>query len=190
MDSEGAAFFRPPTLTDDSTANTNPTRSPLSFSSNRLSVGSLASIRTFLPQYSVAGTLEEQDSTTWPVNTDSHGSPLYTPSSFNTAPSHSTDPRSAPVPPRYSLVNSPHSLTTTATRSGGDSQEFRYSYPIRSKNPWATLHLYTRDAVPGNLHPLRSQPRVPRLWSCDPICGKLELNLESPQTIQQITVVV
>jgi hypothetical protein len=190
MNFESSAAFTPPALSDDSTANTNPTRSPLSFSSNRLSVGSISSIRTVLPQYSAAGTLEGQASTASHVNADSHGSPLYAPSFFNNVPSRSTYPRSAPMPPRYSSVNSPHSLTSAATRLGGDPHEFRYSYPIRSKNPWATLHLHTRDTVPGNLHPLQSQPRVPRLWSCDPIRGKLELNLESPQNIQQITIVV
>ena len=68
--------------------------------------------------------------------------------------------------------------------------EFRYSFPIRPKNPWATLHLRTRDAVLGNMKPLHIQPRVPRIWSCDPIRGTLELDLDSPQTIQQISVSV
>jgi len=175
----------------------NPTRS----SHNRFSIASLSSIRTLPPQYSVTNILGEPAGTPSAVNTDSHAPPRHTPLSSNTLTSGSASLQNATEPPRYSLLNPPPSLdliltwsTSTATplepEVQGDTPEFRYSFPIRQKKPWATLHLYTRDAVPGNPRPLQSQPMVPRLWGCDPITGTLELDLDGPQSIQQIDISV
>ena len=105
-------------------------------------------------------------------------------------PQYSEDPPGTPYqsateePPRYSLENIPNS------KFEGDKRKFRYSYPIRPKKPWATLRLYTRDAVPGNSKPLQSQPRLPRFWSCDHVMGTVELDLSSSQSIQQIDIAV
>ena len=138
---------------------------------NRLSNASslsLASIRTVLPQYSaVDNSLDASDigprPPSWSSQTSSSG-------------------------PRF------QSDTTIEPPSYGPSTsfegEFRYSFPIRPKNPWATLHLRTRNAEPGNTAPLHAQPRVPRVWSCDPIMGTLELDLDSTQTIHHITITV
>ncbi len=103
-------------------------------------------------------------------------------------------------PSQANIVNSRHSILLTsdagdaniplAGRSQPDSSQFQYSYPIKSGNPWATLQLYTRDSVPGNPKPSRLQPKVPRLWSCDPLKGVIQLDADSPQIIQHISVVV
>jgi hypothetical protein len=184
---------------------TAPTNRTSSFWRNRFSNASLltlSSIRTLPPQYSVVDTLEEPP--TSPVSdgiTDNgaSGSLQYAPSSWSGSSSSFPLSQSAVEPPRYSLLHPRQSLVLTRRVSTdacfepeGDPQahEFRYSYPIRQKNPWATLHLHTRDAIPGNPKPLQNQPRVPRLWSCDPITGTLHLDLDSPQNIQQIKVMV
>jgi hypothetical protein len=173
--------------------NTNPTGSPPLLSVNRFSnasILSLSSIRTVLPQYSAVNGSEESSSRTRPEFTShSRESLSYAPPSWNTP--------SATEPPHYSLLHHQSLMLTrasTATRfeADGDPQahQYRYSYPIRGKNPWATLHLHTRDATPGNSDSLRIQPRVPRIWSCDPIKGTLELDLDNPQNIEQISITV
>jgi hypothetical protein len=157
--------FSPGNLTTDM----NPTR-PLH---NRFSIASLSSISTLPPQYSVSNILGEPAGTPSAVNTDSHAPPRYAPSSSSSIQvltSGSTFLQNATEPPRYSLLNPPPSLdltltwsTSTATplepEDQGDTPEFQYSFPIRQKRPWATLHLHTRDAIPGNPRPLQSQPR-------------------------------
>ena len=149
-------------------ANSARSSRSISFFRNRFSNASLlslSSIRTLLPQYSaVDNSLDALE------NTSSR------PPSWNS----SSDPRF-----RNTIVGEPPSYTSTSVEG-----EFRYSFPIRPTKPWATLHLRTRDAVPGNMTPLLTQPRVPRFWSCDPIMGTLELDLDSPQAIQQINVSV
>ena len=136
---------------------------------SNISLLTLSSARTLPPQYSAIDNSFDDPST------DARPRPP----SWNTQTS-SSDPRfqnNTREPPSYA------SLTPA-------EGEFRYSFPIRRKNPWATLHLRTRDAVPGNMKPLHTQPRVPRIWSCDPIRGTLELDLDNPQTIRQISITV
>jgi len=116
----------------------------------------------------------------------------------------------ATSPPRYSVINPRNSIIlpwiassaiaaashdplagpAPRTDAWQASDEFRYSFTINSNRPWATLHLYTRDAVPGNIRPSANQPEVPRIWGCDPIAGMLQLEFETPQTIQQINIMV
>jgi len=177
------------------------TRSPSSFfRSNRFSNASLlslSSVRSLLPQYSVDDTLGASTSspnteTTTPGNRESLS---FAPSSWN------SNMTSAIEPPRYSTLNPRHSSmlssrrgsTSTRFEVDGDPQahEFRYLYPIRPKNPWATLHLHTRDPTPGtHSKSLRNKPRVPRFWSCDPIMGIVQLDLDTPQNIQLISITV
>jgi len=166
----------PVTPIPSTTANTRPPSSNFRNRFSNASLLSLSSVRSLLPQYSGGPTTE--------TTTDS------TPSSWNSP--------SAIEPPQYSLLN-PHHLpmlpSSTATRFeiGGDSHahEFRYSYPIRPKNPWATLHLHTRNTITGShLKSLQSQPRLPRFWSCDPITGTVQLDLDTPQNIQLISITV
>ena len=162
-------------------ATTNAARS---FFRNRFSNASFSSINTLLPQYSVIDTLEDTASD---VDTVSPRSPA----SWNSRYSGSTLHHNMINPPRYSLANLPHSFTPFARPEvGGDRHEFRYLYPIRPKKPWATLYLFTRNVIPGDPKPSQGQPRVPRFWSCDQIMGALELDLESPQNIHQIDVLV
>jgi len=170
--------------------NTNPTRFP---PRNRFSSASLSSIRTVLPQYSVVDALQRALRPTQILAT-----PPDAPPSWNSTTSGSTLLPNMTEPPRYSLINPPGELvmnwmasTATLPEVVANTHEFQYSYPVRLKKAWATLHLHTRDAVlPRNPKPLQSQPRVPRFWSCDPIAGILELDLDGPQKIQQINVSV
>lgn len=74
--------------------------------------------------------------------------------------------------------------------SGSPSHQFHYQYSVSVNQAWATLHLHTRDSVPGNATPFPIQPKVPRVWGCDPIAGVLELDLDSPRSIQQIQIIV
>jgi hypothetical protein len=192
-----------PSTTDEDSTFPQATNRSSSFWRNRFSNASLSSVRTLPPQYSVVDTLEEPP-TLSPISdgiTDNGGSGslLYSPSSWSNSTSSFPLSQSAIEPPRYSLLHPRQSLVLTRRfstdarfESEGDPQahEFRYSYPIRQKNPWATLHLHTRDGIPGNSTPLQNQPRVPRLWSCDPITGTLHLDLDSPQNIQEVKVMV
>jgi hypothetical protein len=152
---------------------------------NRFSNGShlsLSSLRTMLPQYSVVDTLEE-----------SPASPL---SEIATGFPSSPQSSSTMQPPRYSLLHARQSLLLNRRASTANSfeaddplgaHEFRYVYPIRPKNPWATLHLHTRVTVPGSV---QNQPRVPRFWSCVPLKGTVQLDLDTPQNIHQISITV
>ena len=100
---------------------------------------------------------------------------------------------SAISPPRYSYLNPRHSILLTWSPSSEDPQTesqsngFRYSFPIKT---WATLHLDTCDAIPGNPSPSASQPKVPRFWGCEPIAGVLGLDLDNPVSINEINIVV
>lgn len=104
---------------------------------------------------------------------------------------------SPPFPPRYSAIH-PITLAPPPAESSsfhdhaeaGTQSYHQYIYPIKSTNPWARLLLYSREAIPGDPRPLQGQPKVPRIWGCEPITGRIELDLESPLTIQQINVIV
>lgn len=159
------------------------------------SILTLASQNTILPQYAATDDTRK-------VLEDP---PVYLPSdadhnaesnqNFTSIPSPSSRPilpnQHSLINPRYSTllswINGPNSA---AIADSEVQHKFQYSYPIKNNKPWATLHLYTRDAIPGNPRPSKSQPKVPRFWSCDPIAGMVELDLDSPQTIQQIIIVV
>jgi len=175
------------------------TRSPSSFFRNRFSNASLlslSSVRSLLPQYSVVDASEPSADTLSEITTTGNHESLSSASLSSNTPS-------TIEPPRYSSLDLHHlsilssRRTCTATRFGVDNgvpkahHWFRYSYPIRPKNPWATLHLHTRNATPGtHSMALQNQPRVPRFWSCDPITGVVQLDLDSPQTIQLISITV
>ena len=158
---------RAPASGTPSPSTDGPSRSLRNRFSN-FSLLSLSSIRTLLPQYSATDNLDGPS-----------------PDASSRPPSRNTQTSSSD--PRFRHDTSePPSYTSVTSVEG----EFRYSFPIRPKKPWATLHLRTRDAVPGNIKPLLTQTRVPRVWSCDPITGTLELDLDSPQAIQQIGISV
>ena len=144
------------------------------------SVLSLASVNTILPQYNAVddSSLGDQSVRSSPIDSLTEAPPQY---------SH--------INPRNSVLLTNHipvESSSVPCRSPDLEilQGFKYSYPIKSDKPWAILHLYTRDAEPGNSRPLKSRPKVPRLWGCDPVVGTLELELGVPQTIQHIKIMV
>ena len=138
---------------------------------NRLSNESLASVNTLLPGYTFSNT----DPPPAFVGGASSGSQLN-----EALPSYSrAHPHSVPS---FEDTNS----TPQIPRS--HSNGYEYTFPIRPTKPWATLQLFTRDVVPGNLYAPKGRPKKPHFWGGDPISGVLQLDLESPQTIQEITV--
>ena len=160
----------PVTSSSSTTANTRPRSSFFRNRFSNASLLSLSSIRSLLPQYSVSDTIGESSASSPNTETTTTGNR----ESLSSAPSSwNSNTAIAIEPPRYSMLN-PHHLSmlsstgaSTATRfeveGGPQAHEFRYSYPIRPKNPWATLHLHTRDAIPGtHSKSLQNQPRVPR----------------------------
>lgn len=147
---------------------------------SRASVLSFASADTILPQYNAVddSSLDDQSVRSSPIDSLTEAPPRY---------SH--------INPRNSVLLTNHIPVESRSvpRRSPDLEilhGFKYSYPIKSDKPWAILHLYTRDAEPGNSKPLRSRPKVPRLWGCDPVVGTLELELGVPQTIQHIKILV
>ena len=153
----------------DSSSVYSATTSPSRFLRNRfsnVSLLSLSSIRTLLPQYSAVDNSGDPSTDASPR-----------PPSWNTQTSNPRLQNDTLEPPSYTSVTSVEG-------------EFHYSFPIRPKKPWATLHLRTRDAEPGNITPLHVQPKTPRVWSCDLIRGTLELDLDNPQNIRQISITV
>ena len=170
----------------------------------RASAFSLGTINTVLPDYNVIDPN---------LNNSLQDPPVYNTSSSQLSPDidsttneQSTPSRSSTSKPRSPSQYSPTNLTLVEWRPNSpatpfsalpgnivaqsEPYEFHYWYPIKSNSAWATLHLYTRDAVPGNPKPSKVQPKVPQVWSCDPVAGMVELDCTSLQTIHQIKVSV
>ena len=154
---------------------------------------SVSTVSTALPQYSTIDSSESpEDEGHWFSESGREGS--YASSTFG--PQSSLGLPFAIAPPRYSYLNPRHSILLTWTPSAEDpgteslSNGFRYSFPIKANKTWATLHLDTRDAIPGNPAPSASQPKVPRFWGCEPIAGVLELDLDNPHSINEINIMV
>jgi len=159
-------------------ATTSSRRSFLGRRFSRASVLSFASVNTVLPQYNAVddSSLDDQSVRSSPIASLTEAPPRYSPRDSSLVTNHSPVESSESVPCRSPDLELLHG--------------FKYSYPIKSDKPWATLHLYTRHAEPGNSKPLKSRPKVPRLWGCDPVVGTLELELDVPQTIQHIKIMV
>ena len=184
-----------PTSEDLTTnATTNRTRSPPRNRFSNVSLLTLSSIRTaILPPYSVVDALQALLRPSTQIAT----SPPDARPSWNCTTSGPTSSPNVTEPPRYSLINPPSEPIMTWGRSTAtqpevesDTHKFRYSYLIGPKNSWAILHLDTPARVPGKPKALRGKPRVPRYWSCDPITGTLELDLDNTQNIQKINISV
>src|SRR6266511_1482200 len=146
----------------------------------------VSTVNTALPEYStIDGSENPEDSELrWSSETSRDG--FYASSTFEPQSSHGL--------PRYSYINPRHSILLNWASSSEDSRTeslsdgFKYSFPIKTNKTWATLHLYTRDAIPGNPAPSPNQPRVPRFWGCEPIAGVLDLDLDNPHSINEIKI--
>ena len=171
--------------------STQPSNSLRSLFSRFGSSISIATVDTMLPQYSAVSNGENvlQD----PPAFDSVASPITDVGETGSASSppyeenldSSSSAQQVVSNPRHSMM-----LTWTPETSSSYDHEFEYRYPIRIHKPWATLCLRTRDSVPGNPRPTQNQPKIPHIWGCDPITGVVELDLDSPQTFQEIKLVV
>ena len=75
--------------------------------------------------------------------------------------------------------------------SGRTEHHIENSFPLGGPNSWATLYTFTPESVAGLVHDFQSAKRnVPTFIEGDDINGMLELELEAPQTIQQIILTV
>ena len=157
---------------------------------SRFSGISIATVDTALPQYSPVSDGEgmqdppafDSDFPSPITEVGETGGPSSPPYEENWA---SSTPLVLNPRPRHSTI-----LTWTPQLASSHNHEFEYRYPIRPHKPWATLCLRTRDSVPGNPRPTQNQPKIPHIWGCDPISGLVELDLDSPQTFQEIKLVV
>ena len=154
---------------------------------------SVSTVNTALHQYSPINDTESPEDE-MRLSSDIGSGGFHASSTFE--PQSSLGLPSTISPPRYSYVNPRHSILLSWTPSSEDpwteslSKGFRYSFPIKANKTWATLHLDTRDAIPGNHTPLARQPKVPRFWGCEPIAGVLDLDLDNPQSIYEINIMV
>ena len=148
----------------------------------------VSTVNTALPVYSIDSSENPEDEVRWSSESGRDGSYVFEEQS--TLGLHPTL-----APPRYSYLNPRRSILLTWAPSSDvpgieSSNGFRYSFPIKANKTWATLHLDTRDAIPGNPAPSASQPKVPRFWGCEPIAGVLDLDLDNPHSINEINLMV
>ncbi|KIJ93574.1 hypothetical protein K443DRAFT_645352 [Laccaria amethystina LaAM-08-1] len=89
-----------------------------------------------------------------------------------------------PAPPRYSMIlqhrrssdNTQRRLNPTLSPS-----QTKHGYHISNKNRvWATLTIFSRSSTLTHA--------FPRFYGNDPVSGTVDLNLDSPQTINSITI--
>ena len=74
---------------------------------------------------------------------------------------------------------------------GGAEHHIENSFPLGGPNSWATLYTFTPESVAGLVHDFQSAKRnVPTFIEGGNITGMLELELDAPQTIQQIILTV
>ncbi|KAF8165752.1 hypothetical protein B0H34DRAFT_794105 [Crassisporium funariophilum] len=166
------------------------------WNSSTFSVASIATFNSVLPEYSAVdaagGPPEFEDNSTFFSTDAGTASPL------TMSPPASPTSRSPAFPnsywnpaSRYTYMNPVYSefltSSTAASVDVGKDSYFQDSFPIRQDKAWATLHLFSRKSIPGNPQPLQHRPKAPRFWSSDPVAGVLDLNLDSAQSIQQIT---
>lgn len=168
---------------------------------NRTSTASLDTINTLLPQYSV---LDQETDTValWGDDLGAHRELTHSQADDSDTGtlaggvSHSENSNRrvsvASVPPRYSFVPPRYShlfdvLSQQVTEEGVSRTEHTYSICSGLKNkPWATLRVFSQP-------PLDASPRhqkFPRFSSGDIIAGLIEFTLDSPQTVNSITVSV
>lgn len=89
-----------------------------------------------------------------------------------------------PAPPRYSMiVQHRRSSNDTQTRRNPtpSPSETKHEYHISHKNKvWAILTVFSRPSILTHA--------FPRFYGNDPVSGTVDLNLDSPQTINSITI--
>ncbi|KAF9448990.1 hypothetical protein P691DRAFT_728750 [Macrolepiota fuliginosa MF-IS2] len=154
------------------------------FRESVVTIASVDTIRTVLPAYS----------STLDLASTVDGGAVTLPSGLDCAPSSSAVTVDH-NPPRYEhlLLPTPESPTTpTTTMHGAGSQaqqrqrsSFVHHRLYLKKNgaekPWATLRLISRAPLPN------SKQKTPRFIGGDLVKGVLELELESPMSVQSIS---
>lgn len=108
----------------------------------------------------------------------------------------SGQPVNGAYPPRYSNAFNQHGVTSGMGRGSSVSRSAGlqpFEYHIKSGNvnkpqPWATLKVFSRSS--SSLGSNSSSVKLPKFTSKDPVQGCLELNLESPQNINSISLSV
>ncbi|KDR78631.1 hypothetical protein GALMADRAFT_223891 [Galerina marginata CBS 339.88] len=117
----------------------------------------------------------------------------------NTIRQRSPTPLTINIPPRYSLLSPRSSAIVTPSCLGNNHDNdlrvsgIKHSFPIRTNKPWATLSTYSPRSVPGLIQDERAKSKdskLPRFLGSVPMLGTVELDLESSQTIQQISITV
>ena len=110
------------------------------------------------------------------------------PPNYSMADVSSVDPNEEPppAPPRYSMVLQPRrSSDNTQTRPNPtpSPSQAKHEYHISHKNKvWAILTIFSRSSTLTHA--------FPRFYGNDPVSGTVDLNLDSPQTINSITISV
>jgi hypothetical protein len=167
------------------------------FLNRTTSTASLNTINTLLPQYS-----ERTISALWGDDLGAHSETIHSQADDNDSrtlsggASHSenSNPRVSvvSVPPRYSFVPPRYSHlfeipAQQVTAEGVSRTEHTYSICSGLKNrPWATIRVFSQP-------PLGASPRhqkFPRFSNGDMIAGLIEFTLDSPQTVNSVTVSV
>jgi len=157
------------------------------FLNRTTSSASLGTINTLLPQYSEQ-IISDQEANTIALSSDDLG-----PGHRETTHSENSHPRLsvASVPPGYSFVPRYSHLfgvpAQQVTTEGVSRTEHTYSIGSGLKNkPWATFRVFSQPPFDASL----GHQKYPRFSSGDMIAGLIEFTLDSPQTINSITVSV
>ncbi|KAF8165885.1 hypothetical protein B0H34DRAFT_254666 [Crassisporium funariophilum] len=151
---------------------------------------SFATLASQLPEYTAVDSSEiplEFDVSSTLLTGDSRDGTLHHPHQSEGIEGILRTPRYSYVPPHYSRILGSSSSTLFEV---GEVRHFEHSFPIKGNKPWATLHTFSRESIPGTIGGFKAKPRIPRIWGSEPVAGLLELNLEDSQIIQQIKITI
>lgn len=177
---------RPFTITSHSNEGTQTLRS---------SIYSLAlSANTILPQYS-ASTEEiecpvsfEQD-----IRGETYRFQVLSeqrPQSHNSVSRSSFQSDRTVRPPRYSTISTSYQSVEPPNEDPLTVQHYEHAFSVQSKKPWATVYMFTPKTISGMPKTSQTRPNVPAIYGQEPVLGMLELDIDTPKAIEQITISV